>query len=509
MKVAFRLDATKQIGTGHFVRCLTIANRLKHSGAHTLFICYPLSQSLIDQLNSFGHEYRPLSGLAVVLSRTSDQKIPHGHWIPTTSDVDAKKTIQALAEEEWDVLVVDHYALDINWESALRPYAKKIFVIDDLADRNHDCDFLLDQNFYLDYQDRYQSKVPKHCRLLLGPKYCLLRNEFIEAHQVRISSPNKVNEILVFMGGVDFENYTMKTLNSLLLCNLYTCSVNVVIGDSHPDIIGIQKICEKRGFNCFVQTQKMANLMMSADLAIGAGGSAVWERCYLGLPTITIEVAENQKRLIKDAATQGLIYSPEINQKDFEGSLATHISALIENPSLRQLIASNGQCAIDGFGASRVMDELYPKIELRQATVSDLEILHRWRNHPNIRSVSANSEIISFEEHSEWFKKVLAAPDRHILIAQENDGNLAGMIRFDEHGAEAEISIYTAPDLASNGVGSKILRAGERWVFENRKGISGFRAKVLGENKASHRLFQKLGYQKCESTYKKEVNYEA
>ncbi|MBU3540800.1 UDP-2,4-diacetamido-2,4,6-trideoxy-beta-L-altropyranose hydrolase [Polynucleobacter sp. UB-Tiil-W10] len=508
MRVAFRLDASKQIGTGHFVRCLTVANWLKRRGAHTRFICYPLPQSLIDQLDRQGHEYYPISELAEVVSKSKGQANTHGHWIPTSLDTDAQITIQALAGSDWDTLVVDHYALDIEWESVLRPYAKKIFVIDDLADRNHDCDFLLDQNFYLNYEDRYQSKVPQHCRLLLGPKYCLLRDEFIETHQVRNSSPNIVNEILVFMGGVDFENYTMKVLNSLLLCNLNNCSVNVVIGDSHPDLIGIQKICKKQGFNCFVQTQKMANLIVSADLAIGAGGTAVWERCYLGLPTITLEVAKNQKRLIKDAAAQGLIYGPEINQEDFEGSLANHIAALMENPSLRQLIASSGQYAIDGFGVSRVMDELYPQIELRKATINDLDILYHWRNHPSIRSASANSEIISLEQHSEWFKKVITAPDRHILIAQKNDGNLLGMIRFDEHGTEVEISIYIAPDLASQGVGSKILRAGERWVFENRKGITGFRAKVLGGNKASHHLFQKLGYQNCESTYKKEVKYE-
>jgi UDP-2,4-diacetamido-2,4,6-trideoxy-beta-L-altropyranose hydrolase len=509
MRVAFRLDVTKQIGTGHFVRCLTVANRLKHIGAHTLFICYPLPPSLIDQLNSCGHEYLPLSEMAEEVYRVGDQTIPHAHWIPTASDIDAKKTIQALAKEEWDVLVVDHYALDIKWESALRPYAKKIFVIDDLADRNHDCDFLLDQNIYLDYQDRYQSKVPKHCRLLLGPKYCLLRDQFLKAHQFRNLPPRKVQEVLIFMGGVDLENYTMKVLNSLLLCNLANCNVNVVIGDSHPDLTGIRAICEKHGFNCFVQTEEMANLMISADLAIGAGGTAVWERCYLGLPTITIKVAENQKRLIEDAATQGLIYCPEINQGDFERSLAIHITALMENPSMRQLIASRGQSAIDGFGVTRVIDELCPQIELRRATVNDINIVYNWRNHPNIRSVSANSEVISFEDHSEWFKKAITTPNRHVLIAQKDDGNLVGMIRFDEYGSEAEISIYTAPDLTSQGIGSKILRAGERWVFENRKIITGFRAKVLGENKASHRLFQKLGYQNCDSTYKKEVKYEA
>jgi UDP-2,4-diacetamido-2,4,6-trideoxy-beta-L-altropyranose hydrolase len=509
MKVAFRLDATKQIGTGHFVRCLAIANRLKQGGALTRFICYPLPQSLVDQLQRYGHEYYPLSALAEDAFGDEKQFVPHGSWIPTTADIDAKKTILELSGKHWDFLVVDHYALDFEWESILRSHANKIFVIDDLADRKHDCDFLLDQNYYLDYEVRYQSKVPENCRLLLGPKYCLLRDEFIQAHQVRNSQPYKVKDILVFMGGVDLENYTMRVLKSLLLCRLSDCSVNVVIGDSHPDLIGIQEFCQKHQFNCLIQTQKMANLITSADLAIGAGGTAVWERCYLGLPTITIGVAENQKRLIQDAAARGLVYSPDMNQDDFEWSLANHVIALNDNPSLRQLISTMGQRAIDGFGVSRVVDELYPKIKLRKVTFDDLDLLYSWRNHPSIRSVSVNSEPISFDEHSSWFEKAMIAPDRHILIAQKNDGTLVGMIRFDEHGAEVAISIYVAPDLISQGIGSHILKAGENWIAENRKGVTEFRAKVLGENAASHRLFQKLGYQKYESTYIKEVKYES
>lgn len=509
MKVAFRLDATQQIGTGHFVRCLTIANRLKQSGALTRFICYPLPQPLVDQLQRYGHEYYPLPVLAEDTCRDERQFVPHGSWIPTNSDVDAKKTILALVGEHWDFLVVDHYALDIEWESILRSYVKKIFVIDDLADRNHDCDFLLDQNYYLDYEGRYQTKVPKKCRLLLGPKYCLLRDEFIGAHQERNSQPYKVKEILVFMGGVDLENYTMKVLKSLLLCNLNNCKINVVIGESHPDLNGILEVCHKHGFDCLIQTQKMANLITSADLAIGAGGTAAWERCYLGLPTITIAVAENQKKLVQDAAAQGLVYSPDMNQDDFERSLANHIIAFKENPSLRQLIASRGQRAIDGFGASRVADELYIQVKLRKATLDDLEVLYSWRNHLDVRSKSVNSEFISFDEHSKWFKKAIITPDRHILMAQKNDGTLVGMIRFDEYGAEAEISIYVAPDLISQGIGSRILKAGEDWIAENRRGIKGFRAKVLGVNSASLRLFQKLGYKKYESTYIKEVKNEA
>ena len=509
MKVAFRLDASEQIGTGHFFRCLTIANRLQQKGASSRFVSYPLPQSLIDLLEQLGHEYYELFASIEDKKDSPDTMIAHHHWIPSSQQIDAQKTIQSLAGLTWDYMIVDHYALSSEWESALKPYVNKILVIDDLADRQHDCDFLVDQNYYADYKTRYQTKVSPHCQLLLGPQYALLRDDFLETTRNRDSFSPNVKEILVFMGGVDAGNYTIKVLNALLLSELNTCSIHVVIGQSHPDVQGIQEFCRLHGFFCHVQTKNMANLMKSADMAIGAGGISVWERAYFGLPTITIELAENQRKQLSDAAIQGLVYCPDLNKDQWELDLADHIRSLIHNPYLREHISKMCQQSVDGQGVTRVVDKLTQTIQVRKATLNDLDLLFTWRNHPKIRSVSKNPELISYEEHSAWFKKAIGAEHYTILVASFQTGQDIGVIRFHQQGTYAEISIYLDPEMLHQGIGAELLRLGEKWMLDNCSWLTEFRATVLGENMASHRLFQKAAYSKDETIYFKKVKHGA
>jgi UDP-2,4-diacetamido-2,4,6-trideoxy-beta-L-altropyranose hydrolase len=153
MNAVFRLDASNQIGTGHFYRCLTIANRLKQKGAFTRFVCYTLPIELIEVLHDLGHEYVELKHSPEDKEDSDLHVTRHYHWIPSSQTIDAKKTIQLIKGVIWDLMIVDHYSLDSQWESLVKKHVKKIVVIDDLADRNHECDFLLDQNFYLDYKN--------------------------------------------------------------------------------------------------------------------------------------------------------------------------------------------------------------------------------------------------------------------------------------------------------------------------------------------------------------------
>lgn len=175
MKIAFRTDATHQIGTGHFMRCLTLADELKKQGVQIRFVSRNLPDHLRDMLTAKGME---LVSLINNTSATQIDELAHSAWLVTSQAQDAQDTIQALAGQTFEWLVVDHYALDTRWETAIRNTAKQIMVIDDLADRVHDCDVLLDQNFYADMQTRYSGKVPAHCQLLIGPRYALLREEF-------------------------------------------------------------------------------------------------------------------------------------------------------------------------------------------------------------------------------------------------------------------------------------------------------------------------------------------
>lgn len=503
MNIAFRVDAGTQIGTGHFMRCLTLADALKQQGAKTRFASRHMPEYLRGMLVVKGHEFMLLE------STPSDEisdGLSHTHWLGTSQHADAQDTLHALSDQAWDWLIVDHYALDARWETVLRKIAKNILAIDDLADRQHDCDLLLDQNFYQDMNTRYTEKVSARCQLLLGPRYALLRDEFRQLRERVRPHIEPVKRILIFFGGVDADNFTGRALEALVSIGIADLHVDVVIGTQHPFREELEITCAEYGFFCHVQTTRMAELMLAADLAIGAGGSAVWERCCLGLPTLTICAADNQRKQIADAASEGLLYAPELSDKLIIGA-KLHVRAFMENGYLRQAISRHGMQAVDGRGASRVIGSLgCSDIEIRVARHDDSQKVFEWRNHPTVRAVSRNPDMITWENHQRWFVSVLSALDRLLLIGQR-EGLPMGVVRFDIRGEEAEVSIYLVPGIQQqSGQGRDLLRSAERWFATNRPGVRAIRAHVLGGNERSQRLFLGAGYHVESACYSKRLH---
>ena len=305
MRIAIRVDASTKIGTGHFMRCLTLADVLKQRGARIRFVSRHMPEHLRDMLAAGGHEF-------ILLKSSPGEVIPdslaHAHWLGTSQHADAQDTVQALSDQTWDWLVVDHYSLDGRWESELRQTAKSILVIDDLADRVHDCDVLVDQNFYKDTDTRYTGLLPHHARQLLGPRFALLRPEFREARESLRERDGPVRRILIFFGGLDTTNETIKAIKSVLALSRPDIEVDVVVGRSNSRLNQISRLCATaHNFHFHCQVANMAELMASADLAIGGGGATTWERCYLGLPTIVLVTADNQRRMSHDLAETGTI----------------------------------------------------------------------------------------------------------------------------------------------------------------------------------------------------------
>lgn len=503
MNIAFRVDASAQIGTGHLMRCLTLANALKQHGAKIRFVSRHMPEYLRDILVGRGHEFMLLDGSP---SDTRPGSLAHSYWLGTSQHTDAEDTLHALSDQAWDWLVVDHYALDARWETVLRKTAKNILAIDDIADRQHDCDLLLDQNFYQDMNTRYTEKVPAHCQLLLGPRYALLREEFRQLREQVRPRTEPVKRILIFFGGVDAGNFTGSALEALVSMGIADLHVDVVIGTQHPFREQLEITCAEHGVFCHVQTTRMAELILAADLAIGAGGSAVWERCCLGLPTLTICAADNQRKQIADAASEGLLYAPELNDELIIGA-KLHVRAFMENGYLRQAICSHGMQAVDGRGASRVVGSLgCSDIEVRAARHDDSQRVFEWRNHPTVRAVSRNSDMITWENHQRWFASVLSAIDRLLLIGQR-EGFPMGVVRFDIRGEEAEVSIYLVPGIQQwSGQGRDLLRSAERWFAANQPSVRAIRAHVLGGNERSHRLFLGAGYHIESTCYSKRLH---
>lgn len=197
--------------------------------------------------------------------------------------------------------MVDHYSLDEKWEKQIRPFTKEVMVIDDLANRPHDCDLLLDQNYYLNMGSRYNGLVPSHAKLLLGPQHVLLREEFKEARKYIKPFNGKVERLFIFFGGSDPTNETEKVLRAIKpLVQKYRLKADVVVGNTNPKKEVIEALCtEITGVSYQGQINNMAELMARADLAIGAGGATTWERIYLQLPSIVITVADNQIEIAK------------------------------------------------------------------------------------------------------------------------------------------------------------------------------------------------------------------
>ncbi len=353
MNTAFRVDASTRIGTGHFMRCLTLADAIKERGGTSRFLSRNLPDHLRGLLDSRGHT---LLALGPVDGRV-DGDLAHSAWLGTSQQADARECIEALHNLPCDWLVVDHYAVDERWESQLRHRAKKIFIIDDIADRNHDCDLLLDQNFYADMCERYKNRLPKTCRSLLGPKYAILRKEFLRLHAGSQPRPGRVERVFVFLGGVDSENYTGTVIRALENFRNRNLSVDIVLGVQHPGREEICGECEQKNFSVHIQTDRIGELMKAADLGIGAGGSATWERCTVGLPTIVVAVAANQVPTAIDTAKIGATHyagcagdvSPERLTLEIERSLDP---AWIKRTS--------GFCLdlVDALGVKRILETM-------------------------------------------------------------------------------------------------------------------------------------------------------
>jgi UDP-2,4-diacetamido-2,4,6-trideoxy-beta-L-altropyranose hydrolase len=500
MKIAFRTDASNQIGTGHFVRCLTLADELIKQGAHIRFISRNLPLHLIEMLNAKGME---CISLITVASQEPIDGLAHSSWLGTSQAQDAQATIQALADQSWDWIIVDHYALDELWERAVHVSCKKLMAIDDLADRQHDCDVLLDQNYYADTQKRYIGKVPAHCQLFLGPRYALLREEFRTLREKVKVRTGDVKKIFVFFGGVDADNYTNLAIQALAELNI-TLEVDVVIGAQHPNREQIKQACIANSFICHIQTTRIAELMVDADLAIGGGGTATWERCCLGLPTISFCLAENQRKLIVDAALAGLLYAP-IGTRNLVEVIRDHVNSLLENPALIKLISNTAMKFVDGKGALRIISALgINHIEIKQAVKEDSINIYEWRNNKKIRDVSINSGAITWEEHQRWFDAVLIDKNRELIIGTTQNKPV-GVVRFDIENDVAEVSIYLVPEAGYAGQGRNLLLSAERWLNANRPEIKRIHATVRAENDTSKNLFLASSYHANNICYQKDL----
>ena len=343
MHVAFRTDSSTSLGTGHLFRCITLANALRGRGASISFFCCELPGNLISSVEEMDFPVHRLP-FGSASPSSGARNIRHAHWSGISWENDLADTLGILpGNRKFDWMVVDHYALDARWEAKIRPHADKIMVIDDLVDRPHDCDLLLDQNFHENPDPRYVGLVPEHCRRILGPRYALLRPEFTDARKTLRDRDGIVRRILVFFGGSDVTNGTGKALEALRRLGRPDIAVDVVVGAANPHRDEIRELCTGMGNTKYhFRVRNMAELMAKADLALGAPGTATWERCFLGLPAITLVLAENQFHIAARVSRTGSIVDLGWNSAVDADLIAAAVHRLADDPGQLKRMSSQG-----------------------------------------------------------------------------------------------------------------------------------------------------------------------
>ena len=355
MVVFIRADASTAIGTGHIVRCATLAEMLRECGAEICFISRDLPGDMCAWCESKGYTvYRlPWSNPAVAENRN------YAKYDLIVADAkDSIKTMRT-TQKLIDWVIVDHYQLDANWERMVKETVKRVMVIDDLADRMHDCDIILDQNLVRNFERRYDKLVPAECKKLLGPRFALLRKEFIHVRKQLKEKDGKIKRIFIFFGGSDPTGETIKALQALQMIGRTDLLVDVVVGAANPNQFRIKERCTTMSnVNFHLQIDNMAELMAGADLAIGAGGTNTWERCFLGVPTITVITADNQWETTTELAKRGAAWLVGKAACVSSGVLANRLRGILNNPSEVKDIGEKAMRLMDGapFGPDNLDD---------------------------------------------------------------------------------------------------------------------------------------------------------
>ena len=491
------------------MRCRTLARQLRLQGAQVLFLCRSQPGDLIALLEQ---EFRVLAlpEKPLVSCEGLKGRELYAAWLGCSQNQDAEDCLTALASAgvcTADWLVSDHYGLDASWEVQLSSElagvkgTPKLLAIDDLADRPHQADLLLDQNFFGEATEhRYEALLPPQCRQLLGPHYALLGMEYAQLHSL-VPKRTELRRVLVFFGGVDPDNLTGRTLEALMAPELAHLAVDVVVGRQSPHLQSVaDRVIERPLTTLHTPLQSLAGLISRADLAIGAGGATTWERACLALPSLVVATTANQVSFVEALHSAGHL--------QLLGEAATVTSQQIRSVLLARIAGpipeDAGGHLTDGRGASRLALAMLGKqipISLRRADPGDEALLLRWANDPHVRASSFSPNSIAPSDHHEWFRQGLAKLNRLMFVAMMADGCPIGQIRFDRQPCPATDGSFVATvDLSLDrcargfGLAADVVRLGLQAMGQIWGSDVEAVAEVLKTNAASNACFKRAGF---------------
>ena len=338
MSVLLRADANDDIGVGHVMRSASLGLRLLRRGLAVILVSANIPAPLLQSLRN--------QGLGFI-------QLPAECALSAEADASAtRKVADDLGGVEW--VVVDHYDRDARWEGALRQERRRLMVIDDLANRPHDCDVLLDPGMQSDRASRYVGLVPNGTLMLLGPEFALLRPEFDDVGLLRTRSGRITNLLIYLGGGRGIADEILKVVSAVGQLEEPEMLTTLVLGSiEFASTLEIE-------IRVIAQTHEMAPLMRDADLAIGTCGGAGWERCALGLPALTVLSAENQRDdsiyLARCGAIRHLGDAGAVSVTMWQSAL----SELITNPSAVESMGHAASSVVAGRGhALRILEEVF------------------------------------------------------------------------------------------------------------------------------------------------------
>lgn len=355
----FRVDSSNLIGSGHFMRCFNLALKMKEF--KTTFICRHIHSNQKKTLKN--------QKINLLLNKTKGKKTFEDfylNWLGVTEQIDAKDTIKNIKVLKNVILVVDSYSLSKTWLDILKPFVIKTIVIDDLANRKLNCDALIDHNYFKNYEHRYQNLVNSNCKTLLGPKFSLISDDLIKFKKKELYF-SKLESILIYFGSSDNYNLTLFTLETLLESRYKKLIFKVILRKDHENFIKIQNLSNQfKNIELFSFTNNIGYFFKKCDLAIGAGGTTTWERILIGIPSLIITVAENQKEFVEDLDEDKIIYHLGNFLTLKNDDIINKIDFIVGNKVEVIKNLKRGQNLLDGKGLSRVKRCIINLLELHR-----------------------------------------------------------------------------------------------------------------------------------------------
>lgn len=473
---------------------MVLAESLKARGAEVVFVCRPAAGDLCAEIERRGFG---VCRLPVTDTTHEDARDATAEAVVDWTR-DAEETRRALAglDRATDWLIVDHYSLDARWERRVSEAAGRVMVIDDLADREHDCDALLDQNLVAASAERYVGKVPARCAMMIGPRYALLQRTYRERRPQCSVREGAVRRVCVSFGGGDVSIITSRTLAALMRLDRPDIAIDVVVPRAQAPALAALA-AGRPNVHVHSDVPTLAPFFGQADLALGAAGTTTWERLCMGLPSLVVTLAANQLPIAEELRRRDLArWLGDANAID-ESAILRAIAEVLER-GLDRAWSERCFAAVDGLGAERVASALSgiagEPLHARHVCADDESLLLRWANDPQTRAASFRSDVIDASAHREWLHKRLSQGERcRFYVIESAEGVAVGQVRFEATADCWEISYSLAPEFRRRGLGQKVLQLALTRLSEEAP-PGHVQGRVKPANIASRSIFEASGF---------------